>query len=66
MMTKKLTRLSVIVIAVLVLAGFLTAAHADSILDRIDSGKSIRLGFATEIPWAYPGENQQQAPKFFF
>lgn len=58
-MTKKLTRLSVVTITVLVLAGFLTAAHADSIIDRIDSGKSIRLGFATEIPWAYPGENQQ-------
>ncbi|MCF8061181.1 MAG: ectoine/hydroxyectoine ABC transporter substrate-binding protein EhuB [Deltaproteobacteria bacterium] len=44
---------------VLVLVGFVTAAHADSILDRVNSGKTIRLGFASEIPWAYPGENQE-------
>jgi polar amino acid transport system substrate-binding protein len=59
MWTRKLTRVSLIFLTILALAGMVTAAHADSILDRINSGKSIRLGFATEIPWAYPGENQQ-------
>jgi polar amino acid transport system substrate-binding protein len=34
-------------------------AQADSIYDRINSGKTIRLGFANEVPWAYPGDNQQ-------
>jgi polar amino acid transport system substrate-binding protein len=28
-------------------------------MDRVNSGKTIRLGFATEIPWAYPGDNQE-------
>jgi polar amino acid transport system substrate-binding protein len=28
-------------------------------MDRVNGGKTIRLGFATEIPWAYPGDNQE-------
>jgi len=35
------------------------AAVADSITDRIEEGKSIRIGFANEVPWAYPGENDK-------
>lgn len=48
-------------------AGFALAAFgplnafADSIMDRINDGKAIRLGFANEVPWAYPGDNN--APK---
>ena len=38
-------------------------AYADSVMDRIEAGDPIRLGFANEIPWAYPGENN--APKGF-
>lgn len=34
-------------------------AQAGPLMDRIESGKTIRLGFATEIPWAYPGENNK-------
>ena len=30
---------------------------AGPLQDRIDAGESIRIGFANEIPWAYPGEN---------
>jgi polar amino acid transport system substrate-binding protein len=56
-MTKKLTYLSLAIVMVLALVGFITAAHADSITDRIKAGKTIRLGFASEIPWAYPGDN---------
>ncbi len=33
------------------------AAQADPLTDRIASGEPIRLGFATAIPWAYPGDN---------
>jgi polar amino acid transport system substrate-binding protein len=58
-MTKNLTRSSLAVVTVLVLVGFITAAHADSIMDRVNAGKTIRLGFANEVPWAYPGDNQQ-------
>lgn len=42
-------------------AGALTvvtvSASADELTDRIAAGEPIRLGFATAIPWAYPGEN---------
>ena len=62
MMTGKgnpFTRLSLALVLLFFIAGFTSISHADSILDRVDSGESIRLGFATEIPWAYPGENQE-------
>lgn len=32
-------------------------ALAGPLQDRIDAGESIRIGFANEVPWAYPGEN---------
>jgi polar amino acid transport system substrate-binding protein len=35
------------------------AAAADSIMDRVAEGKPIRIGFANEVPWAYPGENNK-------
>lgn len=38
---------------------FSGTAQADSIMDRLNAGKSIRIGFANEIPWAYPGEDQK-------
>ncbi len=56
---KKLTRSSLAIVTVLAIVGFVTVAQADSIYDRINSGKTIRIGFANEIPWAYPGENQK-------
>jgi polar amino acid transport system substrate-binding protein len=56
---KKLTRLSIALAAVLALTGLITIAHADSLLDRAKSGEAIRIGFANEIPWAYPGDNQK-------
>ena len=30
---------------------------ADELSDRVNAGEPIRLGFATAIPWAYPGDN---------
>lgn len=39
------------------LMSFATTAPADELTDRINAGEPIRLGFATAIPWAYPGEN---------
>lgn len=40
-----------------VLAASAAAALAGPLKDRIDAGESIRIGFANEVPWAYPGEN---------
>ena len=54
----RIQRSSLAIVMVLALVGFVTAAHADSITDRIKGGKTIRLGFANEIPWAFPGDNQ--------
>ncbi|MEX0343360.1 MAG: transporter substrate-binding domain-containing protein [Rhizobiaceae bacterium] len=34
-------------------------AFADSIMDRVNAGEPIRIGFANEVPWAYPGENNK-------
>jgi len=34
-------------------------ADAGPLMDRIESGETIRLGFANEIPWAYPGEGNK-------
>ncbi|MGF1527340.1 MAG: transporter substrate-binding domain-containing protein [Candidatus Competibacterales bacterium] len=36
-----------------------TAAVADSIMARLEAGQPIRIGFANEVPWAYPGEDNQ-------
>lgn len=33
--------------------------QADPLSDRIAAGEPIRLGFATAIPWAYPGDNSE-------
>lgn len=33
-----------------------TATLAGPLQDRIDGGETIRIGFANEVPWAYPGE----------
>ena len=38
-------------------------ASADSITDRIAAGEPIRIGFANEIPFAYPGDDG--SPKGF-
>jgi polar amino acid transport system substrate-binding protein len=32
------------------------AALAGPLKDRIESGETVRIGFANEVPWAYPGE----------
>ena len=33
------------------------SAQADPLTDRVAAGEPIRLGFATAIPWAYPGDD---------
>lgn len=41
-----------------VLAGS-APSQADALTERAASGKPIRIGFAHEIPWAYPGDNNE-------
>ena len=43
--------------AVLVVCG--PAAQAEGLLERAEAGEPIRLGFANEVPWAYPGEGNE-------
>jgi polar amino acid transport system substrate-binding protein len=34
-----------------------TPIAADELTDRVAAGKTVRIGFSNEPPWAYPGEN---------
>lgn len=52
-----LTPLFFVCLAALSLAA--GTAEAGPLLERIEDGKSIRLGFANEVPWAYPGEGSE-------
>ncbi|AYG64297.1 ectoine/hydroxyectoine ABC transporter substrate-binding protein EhuB (plasmid) [Rhizobium jaguaris] len=40
-------------------ASFAGSASAQSLLDKIKNGETIKIGFSNEIPWAYPGENNE-------
>jgi polar amino acid transport system substrate-binding protein len=41
----------------------LAAAEADTLSERVEAGEPIRIGFANEIPFAYPGDDG--SPKGF-
>lgn len=43
--------------------GFAGSANAQSLLERAEKGEPIRIGFANEIPFAYPGDDG--SPKGF-
>ncbi|WP_346016465.1 MULTISPECIES: ectoine/hydroxyectoine ABC transporter substrate-binding protein EhuB [unclassified Mesorhizobium] len=45
--------------AAMAMASFAGSASAQSLLDKIKNAKAIRIGFSNEIPWAYPGENNE-------
>ena len=45
-----------IAVAACAVIGLSTPGQSDELSDRIAAGEPIRLGFATAIPWAYPGE----------
>ena len=36
-----------------------TAVSAKTLLDKAKAGETIRIGFANEVPWAYPGDNNK-------
>lgn len=47
--------IKLVTIASFAIGASIGAALAGPIMDRIKEGKSIRIGFATEVPFAYPG-----------
>ncbi|WP_353682893.1 ectoine/hydroxyectoine ABC transporter substrate-binding protein EhuB [Mesorhizobium sp.] len=46
-------------IAAIAVASFVDPAPAQSLLDKIKNGETIRIGFSSQAPWAYPGENNE-------
>lgn len=36
-----------------------STASAETLLEKAQAGKSVRIGFANEQPWAYPGEGNK-------
>ena len=52
-----LKRLCISAVAGGLLAALSIGTSADDLSERIAAGEPVRLGFATAIPWAYPGEN---------
>lgn len=45
--------------AALALGTAAESVSAQSLLDKIKNGETIRIGFSNEVPWAYPGDNNQ-------
>ncbi|MER8899641.1 ectoine/hydroxyectoine ABC transporter substrate-binding protein EhuB [Mesorhizobium sp. M0676] len=46
-------------IAAVAIGSMAGSASAQSLLDKIKSGETIRIGFSNQPPWAYPGENNE-------
>jgi polar amino acid transport system substrate-binding protein len=44
------------VAAVTFTASVAAPVNADALLDRARAGETVRIGFANEVPWAYPGD----------
>ncbi len=55
--------LKTMALAAVVIGASTFSATAGPLMDRINAGESIRIGFANEIPFAYPGEDG--SPKGF-
>ena len=49
--------LTTTVAAVVALGASAVAVAAGPLMDRIEAGQPIRIGFANELPFAYPGPN---------
>ena len=46
-------------VATMVSVSMLSNSYADALTDKVKAGETIRIGFANEVPWAYPGENNE-------
>ncbi|MER8562666.1 ectoine/hydroxyectoine ABC transporter substrate-binding protein EhuB [Mesorhizobium sp. M0578] len=53
---RRMTALAIAAVAIATLAG---SASAQALLEKIKNGETIRIGFSNEVPWAYPGENNE-------
>lgn len=56
-MRRTLLKLAVAATALIALGPL--PAVAQSLMERVEAGEPIRLGFANEVPWAYPGEGNE-------
>jgi polar amino acid transport system substrate-binding protein len=63
MMKTVLRGVAALGMAALALGSLAGAAGAQSLLEKADKGEAIRIGFANEIPFAYPGDDG--SPKGF-
>ena len=52
-------RIAAVSAAVLATAVAGSAALAADLLDKLNMGEAVRIGFANEVPWAYPGEDSE-------
>lgn len=52
-------RKNLIALGAALLALVAVPAIAGPLMDRVNKGEPIRLGFANEVPWAYPGEGNK-------
>lgn len=62
-MKRILKGMATVGLAALALGALAATASAGSLMDKFKAGETIRIGFANEVPWAYPGENN--VPKGF-
>ena len=56
-MLKQLRRISAAMVCSALVIGGSIGANADELSDRVAAGEPVRLGFATSIPWAFPGDD---------
>ena len=58
-MVKRIIQRSVLMLLIMLFSFSAGIADAGPLMDRIEAGETIRLGFANEVPWAYPGEGNK-------
>ena len=58
MTTNKRNFLKTIALAA-IFAASATVTQAETLMEKLQAGGEIRIGFANEVPWAYPGENNK-------
>ena len=52
-------RIAGVSMAVVAAAAAVSEAPAADLLDTLRAGEPVRIGFANEVPWAYPGEGAE-------
>ena len=52
-------RIAIVSAVVLATAVSITTVRAADLLADLEAGEPVRIGFANEVPWAYPGEDSE-------